>query len=490
MRRRRAHQVASFWLAWLALSLAPPAQADEPLRAGEPRLMSEPGEVTDVIDAFDGDDLFDLHLTLGYQYSWKASHIRRETSLGEVNNQALTTGGFTASNLNVATYEENTSRLNTRLDIGVYHDVALYVRMPVVLSDERKLTDLAGSAAVQNIVLAGGPADGGPLFSLPFQSPKRGGIEYLALGLDLDLFNQFRDATKPTWMAGFEVRLSVSEPLHPCNANPPSGQVTCAALSDVNRSGAGGVRPSGISRGTTGIELHSVVSRRLKYVEPYAGFRALIEFANGSSELGTTDLLGSVVNHPPVTGWVFGGLQVIPWEQREQFQRVTLDGRLGASYRSEGRDYSELFDALGSSSAPSLRSPNPARFHADPANPTQSVADPAFGSVYFPGVTDVSAYASIQASVQLTWQVGAYIKFVLGGSYAHEQNHVITSEQQCDPSFQGDVGQAGPCVSGSGATATGVPNPNYRPTIDLPGRRFKADDTNLWDAWLMGIVMF
>src|SRR5258708_3754449 len=131
------------------------AHADEPAKVGEPHVLSEPGEVTDVVDAFDGDDPFDLHLTLGYQYSWKTSHVRRETSIGNAANPGLSTGDFTASNMNVAKYEENTSRLNTRADIGVYHDIALVLRMPIILSNDRKLSDLSGSAGQQNIVLAG-----------------------------------------------------------------------------------------------------------------------------------------------------------------------------------------------------------------------------------------------------------------------------------------------------------------------------------------------
>ena len=51
-------------------TVATPVRADEPRQAGEPRIMSEPGEITNVIDAFDGDDVFDLHLSLGYQYAW------------------------------------------------------------------------------------------------------------------------------------------------------------------------------------------------------------------------------------------------------------------------------------------------------------------------------------------------------------------------------------------------------------------------------------
>ena len=60
--------------------------------------------------------------------------------------------------MNVAKYDETTSRLNTRADIGLYHDIALYLRMPIILSNDRKLSDLNGSASVQNIGSWVGPA--------------------------------------------------------------------------------------------------------------------------------------------------------------------------------------------------------------------------------------------------------------------------------------------------------------------------------------------
>jgi hypothetical protein len=36
----------------------------------------------------------------------------------------------------------------------------------------------------------------------------------------------------------------------------------------------------------------------------------------------------------------------------------------------------------------------------------------------------------------------------------------------------------------------GVPNPDHRDIIDLPGHRFSVDDTTVVDLWVMGIVMF
>src|SRR5262245_7362328 len=106
----------------VVLGFSQNARADDPVKAGEPHILAEPGEVTDVVDAFDGDDLFDLHLTIGYQYTTKGAHVRRETYIGQPASILLSAGGYTASNMNVASYSESTSRLNTRLDVGLYHD--------------------------------------------------------------------------------------------------------------------------------------------------------------------------------------------------------------------------------------------------------------------------------------------------------------------------------------------------------------------------------
>src|SRR5262245_49795709 len=81
------------------------ARADEPRSSTEPRLMMEPGEVTNVIDAFDDLDPFDANISLGFEYSSKSAKILRETSIYE---PGLTTGGYTAHTMSVAEYSETT----------------------------------------------------------------------------------------------------------------------------------------------------------------------------------------------------------------------------------------------------------------------------------------------------------------------------------------------------------------------------------------------
>jgi len=498
-----------------AASLATvPARADEPRKVSEPNVLREPAEITQVADAFDDDDPFDLQLSLGYEATWTSGVIRRETSAAQ---PGLSTGGFTQANLNAAEYKQTTSRLLTRADIGLYKDLALVVRVPIILSDDRSLGGVNGSENQQTLALAGAPGE--QLFSLPFKAPTRSGIEYLAVGIDGALMNQARDATKPTWVIGIEGRFSVSEPMHACNANSSGlnqagGQVQCAYPSDINRNGKSGEYPDpaagslegrfngsrspGVSRGTTALEAHTYLSRRIKYIEPYGGFRALFEFPNDSSDFGATDLKGSLVNHPPLRGTLLMGLNVIPWEIPDQFQRITLDFRFTGTYVSEGRDYSELFDALGSSDAPSLRTPNFADYQHNPdantAGMVPSVVNPQSQKVYFTGLSDVQAHGEYMLSTEFTWQAGEYIKFHVGGGYQIIQSHFITFDQACNPDFASDINKSGPChvaaTATSSSSVSGIPNPNYRRTIDDPGHRFKVDDSHAFDAWINATVMF
>jgi hypothetical protein len=254
-----------------------------------------------------------------------------------------------------------------------------------------------------------------------------------------------------------------------------------------------------VGRGVTGLELHTFLSRRIKYIEPYAGFKALFEFQNSSSDYGQVDLKGSLVNHPPLRGTMILGINVMPWEIRDQFQRIGLDFRFTGTYVSEGRDYSELFDALGSSDAPSLRKPNYAEYRHNPAfdqDPTQarSVVDEDSRRVYFTGLTDVQQHGVYTLSATFTWQAGEFVKFNVGGGYTVEQGHLLSFDQACNPDFADDIDKAGPCrsaaSSGSMVKASGIPNPNYRKVINDPGHRFKVDDSSQIDAWINATVMF
>lgn len=481
-------------------------------------------DLLDVADAFDGQDMFDFSLRLSFDHSSRQTPIRRETNISQ---PGLTTGGYVVDTMDVATYRESTQRLVPDFTVGLYHDLALSVRLPVILADNRRL-DARGGSASQPITTAG--LEGEQLFSPDFESPTRSGIEYLAVGLDWAVMNQFRHPARPNWVFGVEGRFNVSQPMRACNENPKAGQVKCAYESDINRDGnaddlgplyddlqgepegdfSGDRGGPGVSRGTTGLELHAYVSKRLRYIEPYTGVAALFEFQGKDTAYGPFNLEGSLVNHPPLRGTVIAGLAVIPWEQPEKFRRISIDFRVRGTYVSEGRDYSELFDALGSSDAPSLRKPNFSSYTAnvpeggslddlDPNAP--SVVDTSSNRIHFTGLTDVQQHGDYEVRAQFTWQASKYVKFDVGSALRLIQEHFITFDQACNPDVTRQVVRSGPCKQDDTTAeeaanneiawkSGGLPNPNHRKVINDPGQRFVADASYGVRAWVRASVLF
>jgi hypothetical protein len=501
-------------LALVLMSIAHASAALEPRSLTEPGVLQQPAQVTNVVDAFDEGSGVDLHFSLGYQHTWKRAGISREarsslfgSGLGALGADTLAASG--AARFHVADFSETINRLNVRADLGLYHDLALIVRLPVILSRSSTLSgsELPGAA------LDGAPGE--PLFSVPFSSPNRSGVEFLGVGVDWGILNQFRDSAQPTLTVGAEGRFSISEAMHACGeSRAPSdgdaGEVRCADPSDVNRDGTSGQFPvelapgrieplegnfpaasrkAGVSRGTTGLELHGTISRRFAQIEPYLGLAVLVELPKDDSDFG------------PGRWWKEGigtragvslGAEFMPWEVVEQFQRLSVDLRFTGTYSAAGRDYSELFDALGSSRAPSFRRPSYARYLASADGAAvPSVIDPDSERVYPTGITNVQAYGAYALRLLARWQAGRYVHFDVGGGLALTQRHVITMGSPCDASRSVAVEGSGPCVTREPEPRSlGAPDPSYRPEIEQPGRRFIVDTASTVDAWLGATVMF
>lgn len=494
----------------------------------EPSPMAETAvELLEVASSFDRADMFDFSMRLSFDQQSRRAPIRRETNIAQ---SGLTTGGYTSDLMDVATYHESTQRLIPEINIGLFRDLELSVRMPVILANNRRLEERNGSAS-QTAPTAG--LVGEQLFSPDFESPTRSGIEYLAIGLDVGIMNQFRKPERPNWVLGVEGRFNVSEPMKACTSAPKEGQVACAHEADRNRNGEAdpfvgsewaelegesegafsGSQSAGVSRGTTGLEGHAYVSKRLRYIEPYTGVSALFEFQGKDTAYGPFNLEGVLVNHPPFKGTVTAGVAVIPWEQVERFRRLIVDFRLSGTYVSEGRDYSELFDALGSSDAQSLRNPSFATYVPnipdDPNNPADlrevaqapSIVDPTGQRINFTGLTDIQQHGDYTLRTQLTWQAGKYIKFDLGGAWRIIQEHFITFDQACNPDVAQQVVRSGPCKINDTTAAEasaglvayktgGLPNPHHRKVLNDPGQRFKVETSHGLKAWVRANVLF
>ncbi len=396
--RRRSWSAALGILA--AVSVPSVARAEEPRLSSEPRVLREPGEVVDVVDAFDDGDPFDINIGFGFGFSSRRGTVVQGTR-------------------NIGSFAKTTAHLFPRVDIGLYKDLAFYGTLPIVLSDARAVVANAGKA----FDLVG--AKGETIASLPFRSPNRSGADYLALGVDAGIVNQARNPKMPTWMAGAEIRIPIGSSLHACNSAPAPGQLGCAAPGDRNRDGKqdpgdpADVKElsSGVGRGTIGIEAHSYVSRRIRFVEPYGGLRGIFEIPVGASELSIVAKAGG--GSPPVEVGGALGVMFIPWENREHFGRLTFDARSDVTVRTGGADHAELFDLLGASTQPSLR------------------------TAAFTGVTRVAAYPIGKLATTALWQSSRFVKLALGVAASYAGNHAIAETSSTSPSvLKNDAGES------------------------------------------------
>ena len=409
----RPHTRASWLLSVLDVLVAPLAMtcvlaAAGPLKAEELQpssLLSEPTDFTRVLDAFERGALPDVSIALSY----------RRTDLNATIEQEASVPGHTISGsyVPVARSHQITNALSLELGVGLFRDLMVFTRLPLVLSDTRSLSAAQGGVAVPE------------LFDLPYKSTTRSGVQGLDFGVAWGVANQYRTPYLPTWVVSVETRVGLGKLLRPC-----SDAAACT---------------SGLNRGTATIELGSRWSYRVHWIEPYLGLRYVHEWATAASENFAPhgDLPGYVDSSPPNMQELTLGAAFVAWEDRARFQRLSIDVRGFAEYISAGRDYSSLFDALGTSTNSQLTAP-----YVSGA-----------GAVNFNGLTNVASHARVAAEFALATQAARYIRFRLGVALSHVTAHLLTDASPCGA----DV---------DGTCATERVNLLYRPIIDMPGQRF------------------
>ena len=430
-------------------------------------------EYTDVIDAFDFEygDPFDLNLRVGYERLYKQGKIRREDYDGVPHEWDY------YAYRSVAEYKQISHILNLDLDIGLYRDLALKVRVPVILNDSRELT------ATDSFLSNGGWDGGRELFSLPFKSPERSGLDYIAVGLWWGILDQGRDDTKPNWTVYAEGRFAVGDQLEAACASRggsdcrdidyptegPNGEAYTGPLAGQPYNTKGG-----ISRGVNELAFGIRMSRRYDWIDPYYGFGALIGWPKEGTAFKITDnAAGQINDMPPVVGNMDFGLEFIPWEVPEMHRKLSIGLGGTAKYHSEGREYTPLFDALGTSEYFLA-----ARDFVDYNGNGQKDAGEGDAVPYWSGMTDVENYASFSGRLFVMVQPAKYVKIKLGTMLGHETEHFITKTDQC-PADQ--LGADGTCV---------IYNYGHRPELDRPGNRFRVERTFMWSFFADLVAQF
>jgi hypothetical protein len=448
--------------------------------------MREPTPYTDVIDAAEAHDRFDLNVHVGYLRTLDSARIEREHA---------SSSGHSVSPL--AKSQHVRSELMLGLDVGIWEDLMAFVRLPIVLSDTRSLERAPGVGASEARGLLSDPGDvaggDGTLFDLSLDSPKRAGFDYVAIGGAFAITNQERQEWLPTWVVMVEGRRAAGTLMKPCRDAEAgtlcNGGVGDGAMTEIVKGS------SGASRGVSALSLETRVSKRVRYAEPYAGIGALIEWASSGRKYfkPAGDLKGATEKTPPKQIFTTLGSEIIPWEHRGRFQRVAIDMRLNATYYTRGLDYSALYDALGSSDHGALSRVSYEGVRGDGQGELAPCTSSSATNCYvgkrvpFYGLTETGSHLRYGARLGVDIRAARYVRFALGAGLSWVSAYVLTSASACNTS----VGASGRALGSEGQSCgSHASNPQYRAAIDAPGRRFWLTGQMLIDLYASATAQF
>jgi hypothetical protein len=430
-------------------------------------------EFTDVIDSFDYaiNDPFDINISVGYLMSHKHGVVSRENTLDEAHEW-----DFYAYR-NMFEFKHVQHILDMNLEVGIFRDISLRIGLPLILSDSRSLTAHSDWVNDGRPWKATSNQSSTPLFGAfgqgdTFNSPRRSGVDYFSVGLWANPLDQSREITFPTWTLFVEGRFGVGKSLR---ASCADGQNGCDD-DFVDRGGVG--------RGVHEIHFGTRLSRRIsRLFDPYFGVDAIVGFPKGDHSdtdfFASEEKAGQINTLPPIRGTMDVGFEIIPWEQKSKHQRLVIGLGGGATYNSEGREYTPLYDALGTSDY-FLDSSYFVDFNGNGQN---DAGDERKAAQRWTGMTDIENYVTIFGNAFVLVQPAKYIKFRIGGRWAHETEHFITKTDMCS------IGLI-ESVTGSSKEECENYNYGYRPELDTPGARFKAVKTFVGDFYLNVTAMF
>jgi len=429
-------------------------------------------EVTRVRSGFDEARRFDFGVTVTWLHSEKRAFIKREASAF----------GSQSRLSNDLVYRQTRDVMNTRIEMGVMRDVGLHVDLPFVVRDDRGLDfdqpngracgdgpsapvciNQHNSTILRDGILPGaGQASygvdagaGAVPFAAPssavFRGPRRSGLESLGVGVAWAVMNQSRDESKPTFVLGLDARLDVGTTMRYDAARP--GANTAVGL------------------GYHQFIASMAVSRRLGALEPYFGAYYL-QPARGSGS-PFQPLAGDNQPHsaPQQRAGAHFGVEFVPWEAPQNHQRVALDLRMRGEHRFQGSSRSELWEPLSGPSACGAG-------NLEACRPGIDVE--LNGGGPHPGITETQASSTVGGDLGLNIQVGRHVRFRgLFGLSADLPHFITFATTGRDRDGDGHVD-----------STSAEANPAYREAVDLPGRRFKVDGSQIWNVALNAALTF
>ncbi|MFH1438760.1 MAG: hypothetical protein ABIJ56_23825, partial [Pseudomonadota bacterium] len=406
--------------------------------------------------------------------------------------------------------KEITHFLNITGLFGIYHDLHLKLELPVVLQRTNKLSvheDIDEATAKELLK----DPDGNPMFNIPFTSADRSGIDYFVTGLEWGIMNQSRNESHPDWNIYIEGLWGVGAIMKPAGSTDIDGDL--------------GYGDPGISRGNLSLRGGTRMSKRFKYINPYFGFEFLFEFPQREAPYpynNATVYDGQVNVMPPMRGYIHFGMEVIPWEKPARQQKLFFDLMFIGGYVSEGRDFSVLSDALGTSNNPYLNyykgSPDwwenkvGTEHFIDTWNQNYGPGDQLcwndvtgyyeecgrggeeydwYGKEHWTGLTDQENYGTFGGRFTIGFITSKWFKIMAGVQVRYNQPHFITFADQCNSgSYEEYADGSSNCVIGGHSSGVSSYNPDYRAILDEMGNRFKISSTIMVNVFVNAVAMF
>lgn len=449
-------------------------------------LPSEAAELTDVLTSFDfdGDNPFDIKLDIKYEYTSETANILRE--------DATTKELVLANKLS---YERTIQAMRFDLGIGLYKELEFRLDLPVVLSDQTTLgfhPDLTAGREydlIKNIDPSAEPwnlsADtkAKTLFDVPFTGPTRSGLGDLGLGLRWAPRHRNRDPQYASWVVGAMLRLPTAA---------------------VKRAGN-----TAVGEGLLQVEVNTAISRRVaSFFEPYFDLHGVLKVADSSSLFDQADESTQTLEKPGNSIGLTMGAEFIPWEADGGKRKVSIELGFGLDYVFEGREYTELFEALGSSNCSSVNGCYGTTYSAAIEGYDESIrllkkqigattdanqkatlqtkldnmqqkyddlkAGKDGGLATTDGITDVEHYGIYSFFASIQARPVEYFSFGLAFRLASIQPHFITfADAGVDLDGDGSV-------TGENGDGDNEYNPKYIEELDQIGNRFKTSDKLNW----------
>jgi len=501
---------------------------------------------TDLTSAADEGDPYDANVTVGYTRTLHKGSIKRE-SLG----QGRKGGSILTKQL---TYANIRHTLSVRADLAIFRDLQVHLEIPIIISDSRmlKLAENGGDScgnppsthcvtpssldlisdgfmpnagAFPNAVGAMVGSNDSPAGG--FQLPNRSGLDQIHVGLTWAPLNQNRDATKPTWIIGFEARVAVGETMR------YTPWVYDKNTNAFSYSEAEAKKNTAVGQGLHHFHFFMTLSRRFKYVDPWFTLFYFLPVAVDDSLYAESsfDQSGQERHLPQMSGGVESGIQIIPWEDKERDLKVAIDVWARLTGMFEGRGYSPMWEVF--SQNPVLNGPcRRTAYDISKDNgydkwqngtycgDKSGYEDQDGPYIPYPGITSIENHAVFKGGFNVNAQLTKWFWVMLGVGLGHEQAHFITfgdtginraacergsdgarpyncnnmgKNAHIEPFYPAGTDNAADVNSGK-RVSDWLPydelNPVYRPYIDLAGRRYRVTDSTIFDVMVAVKGMF